>query len=310
MQTINEINTVSYSDLKPYSIKESRVFNALKSRSCFKLNFGTSYTSYTEIEAYSEIFAEAGAHLINVPADFEIIQAVRNGLDRVVRKPGDQQPNIMVSLSLDEQMNPRNKRVLLDNLLTNQSVNIKPKTKMSLTSENLSQMWSLGVTYLEIHVGENFDWLESYIRKIHELSPHPWVISVSLSGQTASFNELTEQTKRIHQLLGDGALIQLDGTPISSNTTDAYYHNANNNDISILRALASTSAVLAADRSVFVQISGGMNDTIVPLLSRFGVRVNGVSMGAYPKQLISSHLDNKETAVAIASKLVNNIQSQ
>lgn len=297
------LDSLSFIDLKPYSAKESHVHTALKERNCFKVAFDSA--NIKEIKKYSEIFAKAGAHILSMPANISCVEQAKAGIEQA-NINNETSPQIMVSLSLDHALNPQSKRKSLDNLLSsdtsnNQSSKTDNITQISLTAESLSALWNAGASYIEIHVGENFAWLEYYIRKIKELSPHPWMISIVVSGQSASYCELQRQAIAVHELLGDGALVQVDGTPAGQEFYDNNPHTAT------LRALASASAILETDKPIYVQISGNMNDTIKPLLSRFGIKVHGVTMGNYPQQLLGPHLDDTDTSVAIAKKLVKSI---
>lgn len=299
------LDSLSFIDLKPYSAKESHVQTALKERNCFKIAFDA--ITHDEIKKYSEVFAKAGAHILSMPANVSLVQSAKAGIEQA-NINHETSPQIMVSLSLDYALNPQSKRKSLDNLLSNDLSNNQNESNTSsstqqinLTSESLSALWDAGASYIEIHVGENFSWLEFYIRKIKELSPHPWMISIVVSGQSASYCELQRQAIAVHELLGDGALMQVDGTPIGQE----YYDN--NPHTATLRALASASAVLETDKPIYVQISGNVNDTIKPLLARFGIKVHGVTMNSYPQQLLQPHLDDIDTSVAIAKKLVKSI---
>lgn len=302
-------------DLKPYAVKQSWVYTALKNRSFFKLICNSSYRTIEEIEEYSEIFAYAGAHIINVSTNPAAVKAAKRGIDKA-NIGTEEQPRIMVSVSLDKTMDPYYNSQNLDNWVVSDehfsqgASNARVENRglchenFSLEVDALAELWNLGASYLEIHAGNNFSWLEFYIRKIKEISPHPWMISIALSSQTSSLMEITRQAAEIHDLLGDGVLVQVNGSSISGERTSGNEH------LAMLRSIVASGAVLEADKPVFVQVAGAANDSIRSLLSRFGVKVHGVGMGHYPRRLIDPYLkDDRDIAIKIATKLVQGAQS-
>jgi ferredoxin len=316
--------------------EQQRVIKALKERRMFKLICGAAYSDFEAVSKYAEIFARAGAHIIDICAHPTVVTAAREGIQRS-GVPVEKYPAIMVSLSLDHQHDPHFRRVKLQEnscdtcgvcipACPTQAFTIRdgklsyqkdrcygcgtcvplchvdaliPEPVKALQPAILPELWELGARCLEIHVGPNFYWLEPYLQKIREISPHPWLISVCIGSGFASFNELQEQVVEIQNIVGEGALVQVDGKPMSGYTKS---------DSNMLQALANAQAVLEANRPVYVQVSGGINDSIRKLMDQFNIRANGVGMGSYAKKLIEPYLNDLETAVPIATKLVAGIR--
>lgn len=319
-----------------YCLEQLRAIKALRERRMFKLICGATYSDFDAVARYSEIFSRAGAHIIDISAHPTIVTAAREGILRS-GMPAEKHPAIMVSLSLDHQHDPHFRRVALDEKSCDtcgacipscptQAFSIKdsklfyqkercygcgacvplchvdalvPEPIQAFQPAILPELWDLGARCLEIHVGPNFYWLEPYLQKIREISPQPWLVSVCLGSGFASFNELQEQTVEIHNILGDGALVQVDGKPMTG---------FNKHDSMMLQALSASQAVLEANRHVYVQVSGGINDGVRSLLNQFDLKVHGVGIGSYAKKLIEPYLNDLETAVQIASKLVTSIR--
>ncbi|MFN5539479.1 MAG: LdpA C-terminal domain-containing domain [Candidatus Melainabacteria bacterium] len=333
--TTTTTNSLHSSTLS-YTIEQQRAIKALKERRMFKLICGATYSDFQGVSKYAEIFSRAGAHIIDICAHPTVVTAAKEGITRS-GVPIDKQPAIMVSLSLDHQHDPHFRRVAVnesscDNcgacipVCPTQAFSIKD-AKLSYQKERcygcaacipvchvdalvsepvqafqpaiLPELWELGARCLEIHVGPNFYWLEPYLQKIKEISPEPWLFSICLGSGFSSFHELEEQAAEIHNMLGDWALVQADGKPMSGFSKD---------DGNMLQSLSCAQAILDTNKPLFVQVSGGINDKIRQVLNQFDVKAHGVGMGSYAKKALEPYIDDTETAVQIASKLVASIR--
>ncbi|MDX1920066.1 MAG: LdpA C-terminal domain-containing domain [Candidatus Caenarcaniphilales bacterium] len=319
-----------------FGMEQLRAIRALKERRMFKLICGATYSDFDSVSKYSEVFTRAGAHIVDICAHPTVVTAAREGIEKS-GVPKDKHPAIMVSLSLDHQQDPHFRRVALEEkscdtcgacipVCPTQAFSIK-EGKLAYSKERcygcgacvpichvdalipepvkafqpaiLPELWGLGARCLEIHVGPNFYWLESYLQKIREISPEPWLISVCIGSGFTSYTELKEQTEEIYNILGEGALVQIDGKAMSG-----YIKK----DSMMLQALAAAQAVSEANLPILLQISGGINDRIRVLLDQFDLKVNGVGIGGFAKKQIEPYLNDIETAVQIASKLVLSIR--
>jgi ferredoxin len=79
--------------------KPSKLLQALRSQTFFKLIAGASLTDPSLISFLTTVYALAGAHCIDVAADAEVLQAVEAGL--AVLAPDVPRPLVMVSVALD-----------------------------------------------------------------------------------------------------------------------------------------------------------------------------------------------------------------
>ncbi len=339
MLPINSLDSLALLGIAPYSVEQLRLVKALRDRSMFKLICGAGYSDFNSIKKYSEIFTKAGAHIINVSAHPIAVSAAKEGINNS-KVSLDNQPIIMISVSLDHNSDPRFKRISLDenacdncgdcvNVCATSAFSQKDnkliykKEKCSgcgdcpsvchadaltlepvnaLNPDILPELWSLGARCIEVYTGPNFYWLEPYIRRIKEISPHSWMFSVVLNSEFSSYQELKEQAIEIHNLLGDGALVQVEGS--SDNN-----QSQRNDSLSMFKALYAANALLESERPLFIQIAGGVNDKIRNLISQFNIRVHGIAMDSYARKLVEPHLDDPEIAVAIASKLVNSVKN-
>jgi len=77
---------------------QHRAAQALASGQWFKLIGGGSFTEAPKLMALAQIYASAGAHVIDIAPDADVLSAVKSGLSRV---SADQHPLVMVSLPLD-----------------------------------------------------------------------------------------------------------------------------------------------------------------------------------------------------------------
>ncbi|HEY9886542.1 MAG TPA: LdpA C-terminal domain-containing domain [Vampirovibrionales bacterium] len=319
-----------------HTTEQLRVIRALKERRMFKLICGATYSDFEAVARYTEIFSLAGVHMIDLCAHPTIVNAARETLDKI-NIPADKRPALMVSLSLDHQMDPHFKRVSLDSnscdscgaciptcptqafSIKDASLNyakekcygcgacvpvchvdaLQPEPMKAFQPAILPELWDLGARCLEIHVGPNFYWLESYLHKIKEISPQPWLFSVCIGSGFASYRELQEQTNEIYNILGEGTLIQIDGKAMSGFVR---------HDAMMLQALAGAQAVLDVKKPVYVQISGGVNDRVRDLMEQFSIRAHGVGMGSFAKKQIEPYINDLETSVKIAKRLIESIR--
>ncbi|MDJ0626178.1 MAG: LdpA C-terminal domain-containing domain [Candidatus Caenarcaniphilales bacterium] len=324
------------SQVANYNTGQYRAMRALRERRMFKLICGATYSDFDSVAKYSEIFARAGAHIVDICAHPTVVTAAKEGILRA-NVPENKQPIIMVSLSLDHQHDPHFRRVALDSsscdtcgacipTCPTQAFSIKdgklsyakercygcgacvpichvdaltPEPVQAFQPAILPELWELGARCLEIHVGPNFYWLEPYLQKIREISPQPWMVSVCIGSGFASYSELKEQAEEIYNILGDGTLIQVDGKAMSGFVKE---------DSVMLQSLAAAQAVLEVKLPLYVQVSGGINDRIRILLDQFGLKTHGVGIGSYAKKQIEPYLNDIETAVQIASKLVQSVK--
>lgn len=324
------------SQVAQYDTGQLRAIRALRERRMFKLICGATYSDFDSVAKYSEIFAKAGSHVIDICAHPTVVTAAKEGIEKANLRE-EKKPTIMVSLSLDHQQDPHFRRVALDAkscdtcgacipTCPTQAFSIKegnlsyakercygcgacvptchvdaltPEPMKAFQPAILPELWELGARCLEIHVGPNFYWLEPYLHKIREISPEPWLISVCIGSGFASYSELKEQATEIHGILGDGALVQVDGKAMAGYIKE---------DSVMLQSIAAAQAVLDTDLPLYVQVSGGINDRIRPLLDQFGLKAHGVGIGSYAKKQIEPYVNDMETGVGIASKLVQSIK--
>ena len=320
---------------KTFSPENIRVLKALQAKKMFKLICGASYLDYNKVFIYSKLFAQAGAHIIDLCAHPTIVTAAREGI-KAAQVPFEAEPAIMVSLSLDGQQDPHFKRVAVNQdtcdscgacvpvcptkafaikeyeLVYSQNLcygcgaciplchvdALYPEPIPAFQPAILPELWKLGARALEIHVGPNFYWLESFLYRLKEISPEPWLISICLGSGFSSYHELLEQTEEVHRILGDWSLIQVDGNPLSGFAKE---------DSLSLQALASAQAILASNLPLFVQVSGGINDRIQTLAKQFNLEIHGAGMGSFVRKQLDFCLPDQDKALQIAQKLVNSI---
>ena len=77
-----------------------RVQQALENRQFFKLICGASYRNLDFVETLAFVFSSAGAHVIDIGARPELVQAVKKGIDRA-HLPLAERPLIMVSVGIN-----------------------------------------------------------------------------------------------------------------------------------------------------------------------------------------------------------------
>jgi len=322
-----------------YQIQKARVINSLKEYKFFKFISGAALHDFDLVYKYSYFFAKAKAHMIDLSAYPNVVESASKALfDSGVRK--EELPALMISLSLEEDLHFRRVEVDYNNCTScracipacpTQAFDFDFKNKVlnyqkskcygcgsclsfcndqALSTRNLkpfspevlNELWSLGASWIEIHVGNKFEELKNFQKELKNYSQKNWSYSICIGSNYASFIEIQEQVREITKLFGKETLVQIDGRPMSG----AKKKNSSN-----LQALAALQAALETKEKLFFQISGGINDQIYQLIRLFDLKPNGIGVGSFAKKRLQSFLSpglnsscDLEKAISIAKELV------
>lgn len=289
---------------------EPAIRQALEAQRFFKLICGASYRNTRFIAELSEIFATAGAQVIDVGARPELVEAALAGIARAsVPTPG--LPLVMVSVGINADVHflrvdkefsrcsghgycanacPHGvfvgEEIRLENCLgCDHCVIACPEDALSLVPrEPLAELQSLlgacfeaGARAVEVHTGDGG---RAELRQLlHTLEP--WreqigllAFSMGSHGQTQA--EIIALAQDAVRWAGPEIVVQADGQPISGRKGKK----------STLPCLELAQALFEAEVKAYIQVSGGTNDLTGQLAAETGVPIHGVGMGSFARKFL------------------------
>ncbi len=283
---------------------------ALQERRFFKLICGASYRNTEFVATLAQIFAEAGAQVIDVGARPELVEAARAGV-AAAKVPVAGLPLIMVSVGINQDLHflrvekdfkrcderglcvnacPHEvfvgSEIRLQNCLgCDHCVIACPSKALSLVARDplgevqslLKQCLAAGATALEVHTGDgSLPELKALLAQLAPLRDQIELLAFSLGAHGQSQQGIAQLAQTIRALAGPDILIQADGKPISGRKGEK----------STLPCLELAETLFAQGLDCFVQVSGGTNDLTGPLARRRQSGIHGVGMGSFARKFI------------------------
>lgn len=190
--------------------------------------------------------------------------------------------------------------------------------------ETLKEMILLGVNAIEFHFGKNIQKLEEiwddvqnivriYCAKTcHGMS----LLSFSIGSDLLSNDQIKNAANLCYKLAGKGIILQCDGTPMSGGIDkklDKKSRNSQNGNNKDNPSLQVAKIIEEEKLPVYLQISGGTNESSYAMANEAGINIHGVAIGSYARKLLMPYLndlEDKETlhnAVNTARSLVNSV---
>jgi len=182
--------------------------------------------------------------------------------------------------------------------------------------ETLKEMILLGVKAIEFHFGKNIQKLEEIwddvVRVCHgtEACCGMPLLSFSIGSDLLSDEQIKNAANLCYKLAGKGIILQCDGTPMSGGI-DKKSKNSQNGNNKDNPGLQVAKIIEEEKLPVYLQISGGTNESSFAMANEAGINIHGVAIGSYARKLLMPYLndlEDKETlhhAVNIARSLVN-----
>ena len=320
---------------------DTHVRQALEAQRFFKLICGASYRNRDFVAQLSEIFALAGAHVIDIGADPELVTAVQQGIRKAQqRSPGLQVPLIMISVGINEDVHflkvskehqlcdhhgfcanacPHGVFVgdtlRLENCLgcdhcviacPEDALTLVPREPLDSVDALIRRCFAAGASAIEVHTGHGG---RAALQDIFEVLL-PWqsdikLLACSLGAHGQSVDDLVALAQDITALWPEKMIIQADGEPISGRKGWR----------STWLALVLAQHLFDARVPAFIQVSGGVNDLTREMACREGIPVHGVGTGSFARKYLglSPHValtsDAFEVALTRASELVQSANS-
>ena len=172
----------------------------------------------------------------------------------------------------------------------------------------LTKLIDSSITGLEIHAGtSSIDDICKYYKKVasklENTTLENMLFSFSLESALYNANEFVDYANTISSLTTRKAVIQVDGTPMSGNTSPA----------SSLQSLASGQILIKNNVNAYIQLAGGINHLTKKHINTFGIDSNGIAMGTFARKIVWPYLQNLddnrvfEKAQRIATNLVKQL---
>ncbi len=282
---------------------------ALEAQRFFKVICGASYRNGDFITWFSEIFTLAGAHVIDIGADPELVKAVRVGIERAQAKAKVVAPVIMVSVGINDDVHflrvdkeisrcdhhgfcanacPHDvfvgQEIRLENCLgcdhcvvacPEDALTLVPREPLDTVDALIQQCFAAGASAIEVHTGHgDRHALDSVFKVLAPYRERIDLLACSIGAHGQSTNDLIALAHDITTLWPEPLVIQADGKPISGRKGWR----------STMPALVLAQALFEADVQAFIQVSGGVNDLTRQIACREGIPIHGVATGSFARK--------------------------
>jgi NAD-dependent dihydropyrimidine dehydrogenase PreA subunit len=286
------------------------IVEALQSQRFFKLICGASYRNTQFVATLAQIFAEAGAHVIDVGARPELVEAARQGI-AAAQVPVPGLPLIMVSVGINQDLHflrvekdfsrcddrglcvnacPHEvfvgQEIRLDNCLgcdhcviacPTQALSLVPRDPLDEVQIQLQSCLAAGANALEVHTGDGGrQELSLLLERLKPLREQLQLLAFSMGAHGQSPAEIAQLAQDVRELAGSDILLQADGKPISGRKGEK----------STLPCLELAEYLLAQELETFVQVSGGTNDLTGSLAKKRKSGIHGVGMGSFARKYL------------------------
>lgn len=273
-----------------------RLTTRLESRSLVKCILGLTNFDVAAIAFLTQIYARAGADVIDVAADPRIVQVAHAAIEEARnRSPGTAEPPaLMISLALE-----RDPHVVEAALKPAQRACVVPETTQALVA-NVEACLELGADAVELHGAASDETsLAAAVAALDAVLGDRY-LSVCLGTQGATAPaEALRQAKATRDIHGGRTIIQAEGIAATGYATAA----------SSLQGMA-LAQVLLADTPCYVIVAGSANHWTRHLADLLDVPVHGVGTGTYARGLIPTDTDpdRAEPAIRVARAFVEQLR--
>lgn len=302
-------------------------FNALRDtlrrRQCFKLVCGAGNEDREEVRKLSIVFTIAGATMLDLSANFEIIEYAKRGVNKaieiapVIGRGVLKRPYLNVSIGvkgdphvrkaeIDKKKCPKCGACLIECpqkaiskdfvIMTYKCLGcgrcgtacpsgaVRYNNSRADISSILPECVKLGVETLELHAVADDDELFMNDWKLLNRIIKNNFISLCIDRSLLSNKRLIERVKAAYEITGDRMIVQADGVPMSGEKDD---YNCT------LQAVACADIVQKSKIPVMILLSGGTNNKTGLLAKQCGLTTHGVAIGSFARKLVRE-LINKE----------------
>ncbi len=319
------------------------LIDILKSGKCFKLVCGAGNENVKEVERLVYTYALAGANLFDLSANLEVIKRAKNSIAKAKEKVKN---NFYISVSFGIAGDPHIRKAKIDiskcklckKCIKNCANNAIEEYKNSISiieancigcgkcqlvctfdainfyqkikpiKEILPEIVKLGIDCVELHAINEDE--EEFLKNWQHIQQiHNGIVSLCLDRSRLSNYRLIERIKNaLKNREPFTTIIQADGSPMSGGKNDYK---------STLQAVATGEIVFNEKFPVFIILSGGTNSKSSKLAKMCGIKIDGVAIGSYARQIIKKEIKRNDffynekifnSALKKARKLVEKIR--
>ncbi len=183
--------------------------------------------------------------------------------------------------------------------------------------ETLKEMLLLNIEAIEFHFGGNFQKLEEIWSDVVKICQgKPLLLSFSIGSGLLSNEQIKNAANLCYKLAGKDIILQCDGTPMSGGINKKLDKKDKNGQIGYNKDSPSLQVAKIIEEEklpVYLQISGGTNESSYAMATEAGININGVAIGSYARKLLMPYLNSLDNenqlkeAVNIAKFLVNSV---
>lgn len=297
---------------------------SLKNRACFKLVCGAGNEDAEEVKRLSIIYSLAGADILDVSANVDIVEAASRGIkaaydiEGACKRKIKERPYINVSIGLKGDPHARKARInrasctkcgkcliacQQDAIRGGFSINNKRcigcgRCESVCESEAVSflhqkvdfkkvlpECVEAGAELLELHaVTSDEEAVFSDWKLLNSIIGNNY-LSMCIDRHLLSNVRFIERIKKARRITGERFIVQADGVPMSGGRDD---HNTT------LQAIACADIVQKSNIPVMILLSGGTNSKTGELARLCGVRANGIAVGTFARNVVKDFVKNKD----------------
>jgi len=315
----------------------------LEERQCFKLVCGAGNEDPEEVRRLSVVFTLAGATMLDLSANLNVIDAARNGVNKayelapLFEKKIAIRPYLNVSIGLKGDPHVRKAKIdahlcvkcgkcvdaCAQGAIRVDFVVVEYKCigcghcaeecsygavqyihKMVDIGRILPGCVKRGIETMELHaVTQDNEAVFSDWKLLNSIIKNNF-LSMCLDRALLSDKDLIERIRKAYDITGERLIIQADGVPMSGEEDD--YNTT-------LQAVACADIVLKSSIPVMILLSGGTNSKTGLLARQCGVKANGVAVGSFARKIMKKFIKNDDfdrnislvrEAVTVAEKLI------
>jgi len=312
-------------------------------RRFFKLVCGAGNEDLREVERLALIYTLAGAHMHDLSANVDVVEAAKRGVERaydlasLFNRKIPVRPYLNISIGIKGDPHVRKARidgekcekcgecisVCRQDAITEDFAILEYQCigcgdcesccpsgaiqffhKKADFDKILPECAARGVETMELHAVTSDD--EAVVhdwRLLNKIIPDNF-LSVCIDRSLLSNKHLIERIKRLYEITGERMIVQTDGVPMSGEGDD--YNTT-------LQAVACADVVKKSGIPVMILLSGGTNSKTGLLARQCGVIANGVAVGSFARRIVKryviqenfdSNIDVLREAVSVAEALV------